>query len=560
MNPLHNNQIEKNVLFISELPDNIKDTQLEDFFKDYKDNIVIIQIDRSGKMYDYFNSRKPKATIIFKDHEKAKEARENLNMRNLNGKALNIMWHEKDNSIRYNNTANVFIKNIPKDVKPREIFEMFNNFGEIISTKICEDEDGNLLGYGYVNYYNLDSAEKAIKELNGKEINGSKLEVSHFQKKNERFQNSIANNSIYIKNIPPEKNKNDINKIFEKFGKIKWSELSEDPNKRKYAIVEFENQEIANKAKEEMNEKNVFNTEIPLYVDLLQKKAERKRYLVSKIGDINNKLNQENKNCNLYIKNLPKNFTEQNLKELFEKYGEIKSVKIQRFINVTKEKDDFKEYVESCGVGFVCFTDKENAKKAIEELNDKKLPGYEDDKHPPIFVTLFMPKLERKQLLNKIQANNPNQRLPMLYPPYLPPTQYINMPYFQQVKFNNGRMHKKNNAHGRRQNNNNNNDNVTNVPKNKEENFEDSPSLEFLNSLPDDKKKDYIGEFLFKAIQSHEISVKNKLDIDIIGRITGMILDIKDFNEIFKITTNSTYLTERINEALNLIKNSNENR
>ena len=560
MNPLHNNQIEKNVLFISELPDNIKDTQLEDFFKDYKDNIVIIQIDRSGKMYDYFNSRKPKATIIFKDHEKAKEARENLNMRNLNGKALNIMWHEKDNSIRYNNTANVFIKNIPKDVKPREIFEMFNNFGEIISTKICEDEDGNLLGYGYVNYYNLDSAEKAIKELNGKEINGSKLEVSHFQKKNERFQNSIANNSIYIKNIPPEKNKNDINKIFEKFGKIKWSELSEDPNKRKYAIVEFENQEIANKAKEEMNEKNVFNTEIPLYVDLLQKKAERKRYLVSKIGDINNKLNQENKNCNLYIKNLPKNFTEQNLKELFEKYGEIKSVKIQRFINVTKEKDDFKEYVESCGVGFVCFTDKENAKKAIEELNDKKLPGYEDDKHPPIFVTLFMPKLERKQLLNKIQANNPNQRLPMLYPPYLPPTQYINMPYFQQVKFNNGRMHKKNNAHGRRQNNNNNTDNVTNVPKNKEENFEDSPSLEFLNSLPDDKKKDYIGEFLFKAIQSHEISVKNKLDIDIIGRITGMILDIKDFNEIFKITTNSTYLTERINEALNLIKNSNENR
>jgi hypothetical protein len=118
-------------------------------------------------------------------------------------------------------------------------------------------------------------------------------------------------------------------------------------------------------------------------------------------------------------------------------------------------------------------------------------------------------------------------------------------------------MHKKNNPHVRR--NNNNNNNIENVPKNKEEN-EDVPSLEFLNSLPDDKKKDYIGEFLFKAIQSHEISVNNKLDIDIIGRITGMILDIKDFNEIFKITTNPTYLTERINEALNLIKNSNENR
>jgi hypothetical protein len=192
----------------------------------------------------------------------------------------------------------------------------------------------------------------------------------------------------------------------------------------------------------------------------------------------------------------------------------------------------------------------------MEELNDKKLPGYEDEKNPPIFVTLFMPKLERKQFLNKIQVNNPNQRIPLLYPYLPPPTQYINMPFYQQMKYNNGRMHKKNNPHVRR--NNNNNNNVENVPK-KEEN-EDVPSLEFLNSLPDDKKKDYIGEFLFKAIQSHEISVNNKLDIDIIGRITGMILDIKDFNEIFKITTNPTYLTERINEALNLIKNSNENR
>jgi hypothetical protein len=96
--------------------------------------------------------------------------------------------------------------------------------------------------------------------------------------------------------------------------------------------------------------------------------------------------------------------------------------------------------------------------------------------------------------------------------------------------------------------------------RNKDDANEETPSLEILNKLPDDKKKDYIGEFLFKAIQSHEISIKNKLDIDVIGRITGMILDIKDFNEIFQITTNSTYLTDRINEALNLIKSSNENR
>ena len=95
----------KHVLFISELPDNIMDSELHDFFKDYKSDILMIQVDRNQKMYDIFNTRKPKATIIFRTHEKAQEARNNLNMRRMKGKALNIMWHEKDNSIRYNNKA-----------------------------------------------------------------------------------------------------------------------------------------------------------------------------------------------------------------------------------------------------------------------------------------------------------------------------------------------------------------------------------------------------------------------------------------------------------------------
>ena len=39
-----------------------------------------------------------------------------------------------------------------------------------------------------------------------------------------------------------------------------------------------------------------------LYLDLLQKKSE-KRMLTTKIGDINNKLNQGFTNCNIYVKN-----------------------------------------------------------------------------------------------------------------------------------------------------------------------------------------------------------------------------------------------------------------
>ena len=47
-----------------------------------------------------------------------------------------------------------------------------------------------------------------------------------------------------------------------------------------------------------MDKKVNDSDETGLYVDFLQKKSERKRMLTTKIGDINNKLNQEYKNCN----------------------------------------------------------------------------------------------------------------------------------------------------------------------------------------------------------------------------------------------------------------------
>ena len=118
----------KHVLFISELPDKIVDSELQDFFADYKNDIHMMQIDRNQKMYDLFNTRKPKATIIFKTHEKAEEARNKLNMRKLKGKALNIMWHERDNSVRYNNKANIFVKGISQNANPREIYELFAKY------------------------------------------------------------------------------------------------------------------------------------------------------------------------------------------------------------------------------------------------------------------------------------------------------------------------------------------------------------------------------------------------------------------------------------------------
>ena len=550
----------KHVLFISELPDNIIDSELQDFFADYKNDIHMMQIDLNQKMYDIFNSRKPKATIIFKSHEKAKEARDALNMKRLKGKALNIMWHERDNSIRYNNKANIFVKGISINASPREIYELFAKFGETISCKICEDEDGNLLGYGYINYYNLDSAENAIANLNKTKFKDSELEVEHFQKKNERLQVPQENCSIYIKNIPNKySNNEELKKLFSKFGKIETVKISQDNNERPFAIIVFAEAQSANKAKEEMNDKKLDEKdEVGLYVDLLQKKSERKRMLTTIIGDMNNKLNQEFKNCNLHIKNLPYNLTEEKLKEIFSKCGEVKSVKIDKFILQTKKNDQFVESEESKGFGYVCFTSEEAARKAKEEFDGKTLPGYEDSKRP-IIISNFMPKSERKQFLNKIQSSqNPNY-------PYLTPGMPPYNPYMYPPMFPRNAQNRGNKSHYRKPTQPNQPQQVQqpimNQPPtqnvNINNNKDDEPNLEYLNGLKDeDQQKDYLGEYLFKKIEQHPIAHNKNLTVETISRITGMILGIGDIKEIYEIATNNDSITARINEALELLENN----
>lgn len=95
----------------------------------------------------------------------------------------------------------------------------------------------------------------------------------------------------------------------------------------------------------------------------------------------------------------------------------------------------------------------------------------------------------------------------------------------------------------------------TNVIKSKETKNVEDPDLNYLNSLEDEtSKKDYLGEFIFKKIEAHEIADRSKLTIDQIGKITGMILGIEDIQEIFDICKNFNHLTSRINEAMELLE------
>jgi len=588
----YNVETGKNVLFLSDLPQKVTDLDLSMFFEDYKDKILVINFTSSGKYQDHYNPKSLCAKVIFKDFKAADDARRAKNMCKIKGKTIRVMWDERDNNLRYNSQTNLFIKNIPFEIKPREFYEFYLQFGDVCSSKMPEDEEGNHMGYGYINYYDAESASRAIQATDGKEVWGSKLEVKHFQKKNERLGGLpyANNNNIYIRNFPTEYSENEINKLCSQFGDILSTKISTDDSHRKFAIVSFVNEEAATNARHSLNGSKLGDGS-ELFVNHLMSKQEREKIRSHKILDNNYKLNEQYKYCNLHIRNIPYHAKEEDLSEAFKKFGEIKSVKIEKYVLVTKINNEMKEIPTSKGFGYVCFEDAESAKKALEEMNNKYLPNFETWNRP-LLIDYFMPKNERTPVVvSKInQTNNffnpktpfmmnplmgqgmprfnmnihPNMMNPKLMPgfPNMPgmfPEGVLIPPQMPPMKSHphQGGFHHKDrkrpyqNAPRVQQQT-----QIQQQPQRKDD--DQDIDFEYLNRIVENEgKKDYIGELLFKKIENHKISQDRSLTIDTIGKITGMILGIEDINEIVDIYRNPENLTSRISEALELILQKN---
>ena len=59
---------------------------------------------------------------------------------------------------------------------------------------------------------------------------------------------------------------------------------------------------------------------------------------------------------------------------------------------------------------------------------------------------------------------------------------------------------------------------------------------------------------MFNEIQTNSIIKEQKTDLETIGKITGMIIEIPDINEIIEIIEKPSVLRGRLEEALKLLK------
>jgi polyadenylate-binding protein len=569
---MSNNTKEKTILILCDLPTDVNESDIEAFLSQYKNKIKKIQL----------NEKKPiKATVSFEDYNSADECRKNMNQRKLKNKIIRIMWDEKD-FLQKNkdNKNNLYIRNIPKNKTPRELYEYFIQFGDVFSMKNNENENGNINGTAFVTYYKQEDAKKAIDNTNGKKIWDSDMEVQ-YQKNNDKTHHN-DNTKINISNLPEKYTEQEITKLCEEFGKIHICNIKQG-EKGKYAIVKFENEQEAKKAMEKLNNKEIGDKKI--YTKEVKDNHYYNNYKQFYPQPFYNKpmikLEEPIENNNLYVKNIPMTATEEDLKKTFGQFGKITSIKLEREETKTEDKQ---KIITNKGYGYISFETLESAKKAYEQLNGKYMEGFIGWTRP-LYIDYFISK-EKRQSMNMMQSNYygmPNN--PMIYPgmnnSYIYPQIFLHVPgwnnpgnyhnkggfNYKQRNNNNGYSHggkgghkggyhrnnyqKKNNDRKNENNINSNINNDLNTNTNEEKKIFDYDKYNKLET--EDEKKEFLGDKIFEVIQENVKNTGKNIDTETIGKITGMIIQIPN-EEIIEIYENPSILDSRVNEALELLK------
>jgi len=284
--------------------------------------------------------------------------------------------------------ASLYVGDLHPDVTEAMLYEVFNAVGPVGTIRVCRDSvSRRSLGYAYVNYHSVSDAERAIDTLNYNSIKGRSCRVLWSQRDPSARKNAVGN--IFVKNLDKNIDNKALYDTFSLFGNILSCKVSMDEKggSRGYGFVHFETEEAANTAIQRVNGMMIGDktVEVAMFV---------------KARTDNPKENY----TNLYIKNLPSDFTEEQLKDLFSQHGTITSTCLQ-------------EDKQGRSFAFVNFEITEMAKKAVEELHgrdmrtpEQKANSGADDETDFLYVGRAQTKAERARDFGKGQGKGQETR------------------------------------------------------------------------------------------------------------------------------------------------------
>ena len=373
----------KKVIYLGGLPPDVDKYELNQFILSQgKFNIEEMMTHNGKKSFAY---------IKFKTKEEALEALKVLHLKEFKNYIIKAEpFKSNKNKDKKKHNTNLFIKNLPKDCTPKDVFELFSKFGTIDSIELKSAPNGECLGYGYIDFANEENAHEAIDKLNQSKFKDHTLSVSLFTPKEKRIE-SYGNNQnlipmLVVKKLPSDMDSAGLKNVFDIYGQIMISGIVNEPptfliengkykdnieelsNINRYGIVLFTKKEEAIAALNQLQSK----------YDLMLTESDTK--IIEKVRkEKHDSMKAKYEGSNLVVKNLPKEVDDKILFDIFSKYGPISSARVQTqgvMKDIKDEKGNIidKKYIyESKGFGYVLFRKSEDAQKAKNELNEKDI-------------------------------------------------------------------------------------------------------------------------------------------------------------------------------------------
>lgn len=271
-------------------------------------------------------------------------------------------------------SASLYVGELDPSVTEAMLFELFSQIGSVASIRVCRDAvTRRSLGYAYVNYNTTIDGEKALEELNYTLIKGRPCRIMWSQR--DPALRKTGQGNVFIKNLDVAIDNKALHDTFAAFGNILSCKVAQDESgaSKGYGFVHYETDEAASQAIKHvngmlLNEKKVFvGHHIP-------KKDRQSKFEEMKANF-----------TNIYVKNIPAEVTDDEFRELFEKFGEVTSASLARDPETNKSR----------GFGFVNFINHEHAAKAVDELNGKDFKGQD------LYVGRAQKKHEREEELRR---------------------------------------------------------------------------------------------------------------------------------------------------------------
>lgn len=273
----------------------------------------------------------------------------------------------------HQNSASLYVGELDTTVTEAMLFELFSSIGQVASIRVCRDAiTRRSLGYAYVNYNNAPDGERALEELNYTLIKGRPCRIMWSQR--DPALRKTGQGNVFIKNLDNAIDNKALHDTFAAFGPILSCKVAQDEmgQSKGYGFVHYDTAESATNAIKHvngmlLNEKKVFVGHHIPKKDRMSKYDEMKANFT-----------------NVYVKNVGPDVTDDQFRELFEKYGQVTSASLAH-----------DENGKSRGFGFVNYIGHEDANKAVDELHDQDLKGQK------LYVGRAQKKHEREEELRK---------------------------------------------------------------------------------------------------------------------------------------------------------------